>query len=263
MKRILRRDQFVVVGKAVDAAMTNQSFTNVALAEQLNCDESTVRHVRHGEKAKYDTYEKVCKHLGLRLENLLEGSHTVDGVSAAALGSYVRKAVEHYEGTYITIRPKYAAPEMIKVYRTRIYWNKAHDCLSFEELERRDDRDAQTGHVYFPEGPSLFLMTISNGWVRTVQVSKLIAGTKSMRGMIASQFKESGGNFTPVVAPIAFVKVDAFDYQAAAMLGELGPDHANYKFYMEQLHKTVRDGYLRVALSQRQGRPEIALKSAV
>jgi hypothetical protein len=109
----LRRDQFVIIGKAVDAAMTNHSFTNVALAEQLNCDESTVRHVRHGEKAKYDTYAKVCKQLGLRLENLLEGSHTVDGVSAAALGSYVRKAVEHYEGTYITIRPRYAAPEMM------------------------------------------------------------------------------------------------------------------------------------------------------
>jgi hypothetical protein len=258
MKRILRRDQFVVVVKAVDAAMTNHSFTNVALAEQLNCDESTVRHVRHGEKAKYDTYAKVCKHLGLRLENLLEGSHTVDGVSAAALGSYVRKAVEHYEGTYITIRPKYAAPEVIKIYLTRIYWNEAYDCLSFEELERRDGHDGQTGHVYFPEGPSLFLMTIRNGWVRTVQVSKLIAGAKSMRGMIASQFEKSGGNFTPVVAPIVFVKVDPSDYQAATMLGEFRPDHVDYKFYKEQLQRTLRDGYLCVALPERQRRPEMA-----
>jgi hypothetical protein len=92
----------------------------------------------------------------------------------------------------------------------------------------------------------------------SVRVSKLIAGTKSMRGMIASQFEKSGGNFTPVVAPIVFVKVDASDYQAAAMLGELGPAHADYKFYMEQLHKTLRDGYLCVAQSERQRRPEMA-----
>jgi hypothetical protein len=90
-------------------------------------------------KSQIRHHAKVCEHLGIKLEKLLETSHSVDGVSNAALGSYVRKAVEHYEGTYLTIRPRYASPEMLKVYLTKIYWDDAHDCLSFEEMERGND----------------------------------------------------------------------------------------------------------------------------
>jgi DNA-binding Xre family transcriptional regulator len=246
MQHRMRKEEFPAIGKVVDAAMSSRGLTNVALERELGIDESTVRKVRYGQKASFDSYAKVCGHLGLSLEKILNSVNKVDGVSPAHLGSYSRQAVQHYEGTYITIRPKYAVPETVKAYLTRIFWDTSLDCLRFEELDRRDDREAQTGDIYFPEGPQLFLMTITNGWVRTVQVSKLVAGNKSMRGMIASQFEESGGRFAPVIAPIVLTKA-AGSVPADFIPGEFGPDHVNYKSYIDQLRKTMRDGYLRVA----------------
>jgi hypothetical protein len=80
MKRSLQTGQFAILGKAVDQAMKSRGLTNVALAERLKYHESTVRHVRRGEKAKSDTYSKVCEHLGIEMAKLLDGAATVDEV---------------------------------------------------------------------------------------------------------------------------------------------------------------------------------------
>jgi hypothetical protein len=80
-----------------------------------------------------------------------------------------------------------------------------------------------------------------------VQISKpSIDGT--MYGMISTQFDEGGGKWTPIVAPIFYLKLGDADAPPESAFGELGPVHEEYKFYMGELRKTLDDGYIRIAL---------------
>ncbi|MCA2972282.1 MAG: hypothetical protein INH43_27505, partial [Acidobacteriaceae bacterium] len=203
-------EQFRKAGDEIDKAIrqSDKRLTNTAIGKELEIDEATIRKVRNGEKAKRETFEKVYKYLSLDLNKLIAGVTTTKGIAQQRYGSYARQAVEStYGGNYITVRPRYAEPKKLKVYLTRIYWNEEENYLCFEEREREDSEFAQTGQVYIPDGSRIFLMTIRAGWVRTVQVSKPVGNSAILRGLITSQFDGGGGNFTPIVAPIVYIKM--------------------------------------------------------
>lgn len=186
------------------------------------------------------------KYLSLDLNKLIAGVTTTKGIAQQRYGSYARQAVEStYGGNYITVRPRYAEPKKLKVYLTRIYWNEEENYLCFEEREREDSEFAQTGQVYIPDGSRIFLMTIRAGWVRTVQVSKPVGNSAILRGLITSQFDGGGGNFTPIVAPIVYIKMKP---EQNGQLGELAEDGPDYKAYVEHIRNTVVERYVRIAL---------------
>lgn len=241
MARKLTREERAAIGKkALDAFKKRISLTKVSLANDAKVDEKSVRSVLNGDSASFDAYDAVCLKLDLDITKILQGleSEPLDR-APQALGGYSREFCSHYAGDYITIRPNYKDTTRVKAYLTNIDWNQG--CLRFEERGRQDEKFAQKGEIYMPPNSScLYLVTITQGWVRTVLTSQLMPAMTEMRGLILSQFNIAGPAFGPVCAPIAYIKTEKPD---EAALGEFGPTDANYDVYYRILQDAVRDSY--------------------
>jgi hypothetical protein len=160
-------------------------------------------------------------------------------------GGYSRQMHDLYVGEYVTIRPKYADPGIIKSYITEIYWDSSLGCYSFNERDRSDPEYTHSGQLYIPIGsPCLYLLTIRRGWVRTIVVSQL-GQSKTMRGLITSLHNIAGPAFTPISAPIAFLKMHA-DMEVS--VGELTKTDRMYDAYLGILHETLQSAFARIAL---------------
>ena len=158
------------------------------------------------------------------------------------MGAYTRAAVDHYIGSYLTVRPAFVKPRAIVAYRTDIVWDPEWPSLLFEERDRPDAPFSHRGRLYIPAS-SMFihLVSLTKGAMRMVLVSQ-IDQLGEMRGLIMTLNKQRA-MFVPVSAPIVYVK--RADFKGTA-LGEIAAGTSAYAAYKRLLDATTEEGYARL-----------------
>jgi len=160
------------------------------------------------------------------------------------MGAYTRAAVDHYIGSYLTLRRAFSTPETIVAYRTDISWDPDWPSLLFQEHDRPDAPYSHRGRLYIPAA-SMFihLVSLTKGAMRMIVVSQLDR-VGEMRGLITTLNKQ-GAMFVPVATPIVYVRNDGV---SAESLGEISPGHERYEAYQKLLKDSVSQGYARLVL---------------
>jgi len=241
--------------RLIRTAMVEKKYTQAELADAADCHEKTIQNLLHGRSVRDQTLFDVCMVLGLdfaRLKTAWAGSEAAAGpsdlkgegghVAPIYMGAYTRAAVDHYLGSYLTIRPAFAVPERIVAYRTDIVWDPDWPSLLFEERDRPDAPYSHRGRLYVPAS-SMFihLVSLTKGAMRMVVVSQ-IDQTGDMRGLITTLNRQRA-SFVPVAAPIVYAKRDDFQSEG---FGELSPRSAHYERYRALLAETMEQGYARL-----------------
>lgn len=237
-------------------ALIEKKMTQMELADAAECHEKTIQNLLGGRPVREQTLFDVCMVLGLdyqRVKELWSGAMTTaqpmdlkgEGglVAPVYMGAYTRAGVDHYIGSYLTLRPAFAVPNTIVAYRTDVLWDPEWPSLIFEERDRPDQPFAHRGRLYIPSS-SMFihLVSLTKGAMRMVVVSQ-VDQAGEMRGLITTLNKQ-GRFFVPVSAPIAYLKRS--DLKGAA-LGEVTADDPAYAGYKRILDETLVEGYARLA----------------
>lgn len=236
-------------------AMVEKKLTQAELADAADCHEKTIQNLLNGKAVREQTLFDVAMVLGhdyQRLKEMWFGSMSAaqpmelkgEGglVAPVYMGAYTRAAVDHYIGSYLTIRPAFAKPDALVAYRTDIVWDPEWPSLLFEERDRPDAPYSHRGRIYLPAS-SMFvhLVSLTKGAMRMVLVSQLDQADE-MRGLITTLNKQKA-MFLPVSAPIVYVKRQDIK---SSMLGEIFPGHAHYDDYRSLLETMVEEGYARL-----------------
>jgi transcriptional regulator with XRE-family HTH domain len=236
-------------------AMVEKKLTQAELADAADCHEKTIQNLLQGKPVREQTLFDVAMVLGLDYQRLKEswfGAMSTaqpmelkgDGgvVAPVYMGAYTRAAVDHYIGSYLTVRPAFAKPDAIVAYRTDIVWDPEWPSLLFEERERPDAPFSHRGRLYIPAS-SMFihLVSLTKGAMRMVLVSQ-IDQSGEMRGLITTLNKQRA-MFVPVSSPIIYIKQSEFK---SASLGEITSKHASYAAYTSMLQSMSDEGYARL-----------------
>jgi DNA-binding Xre family transcriptional regulator len=236
-------------------AMVEKKMTQAELADAAECHEKTIQNLIGGRTVRDQTLFDVCMVLGLdfqRVKELWFGAMTAaqpmdlkgeGGVVAPVyMGAYTREGVDHYIGSFLTLRPAFAATNQIVAYRTDIIWDPEWPSLLFEERDRPDAPYSHRGRLYIPAS-SMFihLVSLTKGAMRMILVSQIDTAGE-MRGVITTLNKQ-GRFFNPVSAPIAYIK--KADFKGSA-LGDIAPSMPEYAGYKKVLDDTLTEGYARL-----------------
>src|SRR5262245_31882932 len=168
----------------IKTAMIEKKLTQAELADAADCHEKTIQNLLSGRTVRDQTLFDVCMVLGLDFERvrnswvrndrlgLIEGGVEVH-VAPVQLGAYTRAAVDHYIGTYLTLRPSFSMPAGVMAYRTDISWDERSPSLAFEERDRPDKPYANRGRLHISAASThVHLVSSSKGAVRMVVVSR-------------------------------------------------------------------------------------------
>jgi len=255
MKSKVSTKERVAAVQLIRTAMVEKKLTQAELADAADCHEKTIQNLLHGKPVREQTLFDVAMVLGLDYQRLKEswfGSMSTaqpmelkgeGGVVAPVyMGAYTRAAVDHYIGSYLTIRPAFAKPDALVAYRTDIVWDPEWPSLLFEERERPDVPFSHRGRLYVPSSSMyIHLISLTKGAMRMVLVSQ-IDQSGEMRGLITTLNKQRA-TFIPVSAPIVYVKRQEFK---SVTLGELTPKSADFAAYRTLLQVSVEEGYARL-----------------
>ncbi len=248
----------------IRTAMIEKKMTQAQLADAADCHEKTVQNMLGGRSVRDQTLFDVCMVLGLDYEELKDHWHgsvaqagngpyeTRDGaterrpvggaVAPLYMGAYTKDAVDHYMGSYLTLRSDFTAPGTIVAYRTEITWDADWPSLLFQEANRPDAPYSHRGRIYVPAS-SMFihLVSLTKGAMRMIVVSQLDRDGL-MRGLITTLNKQRA-TYVPVATPIVYAKRDA---TADQPYGLIAPGHAAHAGYQALLTQTLNEGYARL-----------------
>ena len=240
----------------IRTAMVEKKLTQAALADAADCHEKTIQNLMRGRAVRDQTLFDVAMVLGLEYEALKGawgggedasvGPMDLKGEGGAVapvyMGAYTRAAVDHYIGSYLTLRPAFSVPGALVAYRTDVVWDPEWPSLLFEERDRPDGAYAHRGRLYIPAS-SMFihLVSLTKGAMRMIVVSQ-IDREGAMRGLITTLNKQRA-TFTPVAAPVVYQKREAI---AADELGDIQPGHPRHAAYRATLDDTLGQGYARL-----------------
>jgi hypothetical protein len=225
--------------------MIEKKLTQAELADAADCHEKTIQNLLSGRTVRDQTLFDVCMVLGLdfdRLRGAWRGASTDAPAAPVHMGAYTRAAVDHYIGSYLTLRPSFSVPGGVMAYRTDIAWDDGIPGLIFQERDRPDQPYANRGHLHISTSSTyVHLVSASKGAMRMVVVSRPDAAGQ-MLGLITTMHKQRA-HFVPVSAPIAYVLQRDFK---SCRLGEIpGPDAAAAG-YQRVLQDTLGQGYARL-----------------
>ena len=235
-------------------AMIEKKLTQAELADAADCHEKTIQNLLNGRSVRDQTLFDVCMVLGLDFDKLKAAWTGADAASPHELqasggiaapvymGAYTEAAVDHYIGSFVTIRPGFSTPDLIVAYRTDITWDPEWPSLLFQERERPDAPYSHRGRLYVPAS-SMFihLVSLTKGAMRMVMVSQLDQ-SKRMCGLITTLHK-AGPTLVPVSAPVIYMKQSEID---PATLGEVRPEHACYAGYRKLLRDAMSESYVKL-----------------
>ncbi len=237
----------------IKTAMIEKKITQAELADAADCHEKTIQNLLAGRPVRDQTLFDVCMVLGLDFERVKHawlseerdapGPGLSQGRAAPVyMGAYTRAGVDHYMGSYLTIRPAFAKRASIMAYRTDITWDEEWPSLLFQESERPDKPFLHRGRLYIPASSMyIHLVSLTKGAMRMVMVSQLDpAGI--MRGLITTLHKQKA-SLVPVSAPIVYVKQDEF---SSIKLGEVEAGDAAFAAYRQLIEETVAQGYAKL-----------------
>jgi DNA-binding Xre family transcriptional regulator len=249
----------------IRTAMIEKKMTQAELADASDCHEKTVQNLMAGRSVRDQTLFDVCMVLGLDFEEIKDLWHgsvargelagpydTSSGaterraiggsVAPLYMGAYTREAVDHYLGSYLTLRADFTTPGRVVAYRTEITWDDGWPSLLFQERDRPDAPYSHRGRLYVPAS-SMFihLVSLTKGAMRMIVVSQLDRDGV-MRGLITTLNKQRA-SYIPVSTTIVYAKREV---TSAAQLGTIDPGHATYTEYKTLLAETVSEGYARL-----------------
>lgn len=163
-------------------------------------------------------------------------------IAPVYMGAYTRAAVDHYLGSYLTLRADFQQPDKIIAYRTDIIWDPEWPSLLFQECARPDAPYSHRGRLYVPAS-SMFihLVSLTKGAMRMIVVSQLDRDGV-MRGLITTLNKQRA-TYVPVATPIVYAKRDDLD---TTQLGEITPRQPAFVAYRALLNETISEGYARL-----------------
>lgn len=234
-------------------AMVEKKLTQVELADAADCHEKTVQNLFQGKTVRHQTLFDVCMVLGQDFQSIrdqwdeqdvdtdepMELRGTGGRVAPTYMGAYTKAAVDHYIGSYLTVRPSFTDPDLIVAYKTEVVWDPEWPSLLFEESGRPDMPFSHRGRLYIPAS-SMFihLVSLTKGAMRMVMLSQLDQSNE-MRGLITTLNKQ-GAMYVPVSAPIVYVQsANISDTQ----LGEIRSGHDYYETYDKLIRVTVNERY--------------------
>jgi hypothetical protein len=237
----------------IRTAMIEKKMTQAALADAADCHEKTIQNLLSGRSVRDQTLFDTCMVLGLDFDKV-KGAWDAQGGDAAPVvpkseqvapvevGAYSRDAVDHYVGSYLTLRPSFSIAGGIMSYRTDIFWDEAWPGLAFQERDRPDKPFLHRGRLYIPASSMyIHLVSLTKGAMRMVIVTQLdVSG--EMRGLITTLQKQRA-QFLPVSAPILYIKRSRFDGVPLGEIVSANPAHADYK---RLLRETLEQGYVRL-----------------
>ena len=237
----------------IKTAMIEKKITQAELADAADCHEKTIQNLLAGRPVRDQTLFDVCMVLGLDFQRLkgawlnevreAPGPGTAPGRAAPVyMGAYTRAGVDHYIGSYLTLRPSFSNPAEIMAYRTDISWDEDWPSLLFQECDRPDKPFLHRGRLYIPASSMyIHLVSLTKGAMRMIMVSQLDpAGV--MRGLITTLHKQKA-TLVPVSAPIVYVKQDEF---SAIKLGEVGAGDAAFGGYRQLIEEAMGQGYAKL-----------------
>jgi hypothetical protein len=237
----------------IKTAMIEKKLTQVELADAADCHEKTIQNLLGGRSVRDQTLFDVCMVLGLPYQRIRDAWHggsaqpmdlRGDGglVAPVYMGAYTRAAVDHYIGSYLTLRPAFSVPDTIIAYRTDIVWDTEWPSLLFQECDRPDAPYSHRGRLYIPAS-SMFihLVSLTKGAMRMIVVSQLDRAGE-MRGLITTLNKQ-GAMFVPVSTPIVYAMRRSF---SSDELGTIEAPNPHYETYARMLSDTVGQGYARL-----------------
>jgi len=244
----------------IRTAMIEKKLTQAELADAADIHEKTIQNLLSGRPVRDQTLFDVCMVLGLDFERVRtawagEGraardAPEPDGAQGRAapvyMGAYTRAGVDHYIGSYLTLRPSFTVAGGIMAYRTDIEWDDHWPSLVFQERDRPDKPFLHRGRLYIPASSMyVHLVSLTKGAMRMVMVSQLDPAGQ-MRGLITTLSKQRA-QLQPVSAPIVYVKREGFEGVA---LGEIAAGAAGHRDYAQLLSETVELGYARLVGAQ-------------
>jgi transcriptional regulator with XRE-family HTH domain len=243
----------------IKTAMIEKKMTQAELADAADIHEKTIQNLLSGRSVRDQTLFDVCMVLGLDFDKVRaawarEGGTTqpprdapepngADGRAAPVyMGAYTRAGVDHYIGSFLTIRPSFTIEGGIMAYRTDISWEDDWPSLVFQERDRPDKPFLHRGRLYIPASSMyIHLVSLTKGAMRMVMVSQLDpAGV--MRGLVTTLSKRRA-QLVPVSAPIVYVKREEFDGSA---IGEIAVGDSSHREYAQLLEETIEAGYARL-----------------
>jgi transcriptional regulator with XRE-family HTH domain len=236
----------------IKAAMIEKKMTQAELADAADCHEKTVQNLLSGRAVRDQTLFDVCMVLGLDFDRVKNAwsheqrdapeSHGQARAAPVYMGAYTRAGVDHYIGSYLTLRPAFTDQGSIMAYRTDISWDDEWPSLLFQERDRPDTPFVHRGRLYIPASSMyVHLVSWTKGAMRVVLVSQLDP-VGFMRGLITTINKKHAV-LVPVAAPIVYIKQDEFDGVA---FGDIPPGHAAHAGYREHLDDILQQGYARL-----------------
>ena len=246
----------VAAVETIRTAMVEKKLTQAELADAADCHEKTIQNLLHGKPVREQTLFDVAMVLGLDYEALKMawgggedasvGPMDLKGEGGAVapvyMGAYTQAAVDHYIGSYLTLRPAFTVPDALVAYRPDVVWDPEWPSLLFEERDRPDAPYAHRGRLYIPASSSfIHLVSLTKGAMRMI-VLQQIDQAGIMRGLITTLNKHRA-SFTPVAAPIVYVKRDKL---APAELGDVAPGHRRYGDYRTLIEEALGQGYARL-----------------
>lgn len=237
----------------VRTAMIEKKMTQAELADAADCHEKTIQNLLSGRTVRDQTLFDVCMVLGLDFDKV-KGTwvreardapepESAEGRAAPVyMGAYTRAGVDHYIGSYLTLRPSFSVSGGVMVYRTDITWDDEWPSLLFQERDRPDKPFHHRGRLYIPASSMyVHLVSLTKGAMRMVIVSQLDPAGY-MRGLITTLNKQRA-QFQPVSTPIIYVKRDDF---TGVLLGEITETQASFADYRRLLSETMEQGYARL-----------------
>jgi transcriptional regulator with XRE-family HTH domain len=237
----------------IKTAMIEKKMTQAELADAADCHEKTIQNLLSGRSVRDQTLFDVCMVLGLDFDTVKGGwaREAEDAPGQASreapaapvyMGAYTRAGVDHYIGSYLTVRPSFSIAGGVMAYRTDIAWDEDWPSLLFQERDRPDKPYLHRGRLYI-QASSMYihLVSLTKGAMRMVMVSQLDA-TGHMRGLITTLHKQRAA-LVPVSAPIVYVKTEDF---SGVALGELTAGHPAQGRYLQLLGDVLEQGYARL-----------------
>jgi DNA-binding Xre family transcriptional regulator len=239
----------------IKTAMIEKKMTQAELADAADIHEKTIQNLLSGRSVRDQTLFDVCMVLGLDFARVKDawsgedgrnapepGVPTVGRAAPAYMGAYTRAGVDHYIGSYLTLRPSFSVPGGVMAYRTDITWDDEWPSLLFQERDRPDKPYMHRGRLYIPTSSMyIHLVSLTKGAMRMVMVSQL-GPTEQMHGLIITLHKQRA-QFVPVSAPIVYVRRDDF---RGALMGEVPAGRAGD--YRRILAESMDQGYARLLM---------------
>src|SRR4029079_13503593 len=164
-QRLMRNDgKHSAALSLIKTAMIEKKLTQAELADAADCHEKTIQNLLSGRSVRDQTLFDVCMVLGLdfdkvkgawngghgELRDAPENNGAHGKVAPVYMGAYSREAVDHYLGSYLTLRPSFSTPGGIMAYRTDIIWDENWPSLVFQERDRPDKPFLHRGRLYIP-----------------------------------------------------------------------------------------------------------------